>query len=311
MDCKIDGCSEQHYGKGYCRYHYKWFVEAGHTEQANTNCLMCGKQIKRRRGSKYCSATCQMKWHRRYGCYAKAGVVAPEIKQGTEREAFKHKAPTACLIDGCNQPSIALGLCETHYRTHLRHGAAVSPLGHGQRRKHAFYNAWRWQARTKEGRVEAWEDFWQFVADAGDRPSQDCTAARHKVLEPWGPANFYWLLRGTRSADTNERARKWRAKNPLKAKGHDLRHSYGIDLSDYMDAYKSQRGMCAICGVHREPFDSVNGKTNTLVVDHCHSSKRVRGLLCANCNKALGGFKDSTKILASAIKYLKKHESHP
>ena len=308
MSCKIKECREQHYAKGYCRYHYKWFVEAGHEDAPNTNCLMCGRQIKRRRGSKYCSATCQMKWHRRYGCYAKEGARAPIQKQGTEREAFRHKAPTACSMDGCNQPSIALGLCEAHYRTNLRHGVTVSPLGHGQRRKHHLYNSWRWQARTAEGRVEAWEDFWQFVSDVGEPKSVDHGAARHRVSDPWGPSNFYWKEIGKRTEDVNESARNWRAKNQMAAKGHGLRHSYGINLQDYIAMYETQNGKCAICGIDGATFDSVNGKTKTLAVDHCHKAKKVRALLCTDCNRGLGMFKDSPEIMSNAVKYLKKYQ---
>ena len=311
MICKIKECSEQHYGKGYCRYHYKWFEEAGHTDSPNTNCLMCGRQIKRRRGSKYCSTTCQMKWHRRYGCYAKEGAVAQVIKKGTEREAFKHKSPTACSMDGCDQPAIALGLCDAHYRTNLRHGTTVSPLGHGQRRKHPLYNTWRWQARVKEGRVEAWDDFWQFAADTGERPSSRHWARRHDAHAAWAPSNFYWNEQGEKDLDIKEQSRQWRRKNPMRAKGHHLREHYGISIEEYSRMHEAQDGKCSICGVFGAAYDRANGRTNTLVVDHCHGSKRVRGLLCAHCNKALGGFKDSPEFLANAIKYLKKHESTP
>lgn len=41
-----------------------------------------------------------------------------------------------------------------------------------------------------------------------------------------------------------------------------------------------------------------------LVVDHCHSSGEVRGLLCHNCNRALGLFKDSRENLLNAVEYL-------
>ncbi|WP_088962197.1 endonuclease domain-containing protein [Micromonospora purpureochromogenes] len=46
-----------------------------------------------------------------------------------------------------------------------------------------------------------------------------------------------------------------------------------------------------------------------LVVDHCRSSKRVRGLLCTGCNSALGHFRDSPETLTAALRYL--HEANP
>lgn len=41
-----------------------------------------------------------------------------------------------------------------------------------------------------------------------------------------------------------------------------------------------------------------------LVVDHCHATGHVRGLLCHNCNRALGLLKDSEQALQRALKYL-------
>ncbi len=72
---------------------------------------------------------------------------------------------------------------------------------------------------------------------------------------------------------------------------------YGITLTEYEARLKSQNGVCAICGG--------TDKTN-LAIDHCHATGNVRGLLCHQCNRALGGFKDDPSILANAIKYLTK-----
>lgn len=44
---------------------------------------------------------------------------------------------------------------------------------------------------------------------------------------------------------------------------------------------RRQDGLCAIC---REP--------RTLVIDHCHASGRVRGLLCQSCNVRLAGLEN-------------------
>jgi hypothetical protein len=44
-----------------------------------------------------------------------------------------------------------------------------------------------------------------------------------------------------------------------------------------------------------------------LVVDHCHDLRRVRGLLCASCNSAIGHFRDSDATLRAALEYLARH----
>lgn len=46
------------------------------------------------------------------------------------------------------------------------------------------------------------------------------------------------------------------------------------------------------------------GSTEKLVVDHCHTSGVIRGILCASHNSALGMFKDNPEHLAKAIDYL-------
>lgn len=70
-----------------------------------------------------------------------------------------------------------------------------------------------------------------------------------------------------------ERPEKFRA-------GMRRRHlfrEYGLSVQEFDDLVKVQKGKCAICK-----------KKVKLVVDHCHSTGRVRGLLCSMCNGHLG-----------------------
>ena len=67
---------------------------------------------------------------------------------------------------------------------------------------------------------------------------------------------------------------------------------------DYGAVLLSQGNKCAIC---RKP--AVEYKTR-FCIDHNHETGEVRGLLCHNCNLALGSFKDSVDSLKRAIKYL-------
>lgn len=94
-----------------------------------------------------------------------------------------------------------------------------------------------------------------------------------------------------------EAQRRYRANNPDNYKSSKLKHKYGITLEELNQMKEEQKNTCYIC-----PNDS-----EELVVDHCHSTEKVRGLLCPACNKALGFFRDSPDNLHNAIKYLVKH----
>lgn len=82
-----------------------------------------------------------------------------------------------------------------------------------------------------------------------------------------------------------------------------LAEKFGISANEYYQMFKVQRGRCAICRKHQSKFKK------RLFVDHCHSSKIIRGLLCQRCNFAIGLFDESEKIFKSAISYLKKFKN--
>lgn len=80
---------------------------------------------------------------------------------------------------------------------------------------------------------------------------------------------------------------------------------YGITLDDYNKLLQKQHGVCAICHLPEVAIDNRTKEIRNLSVDHCHTTGKVRGLLCTNCNNMLGRSKDNLVILANAIEYLK------
>ena len=83
-----------------------------------------------------------------------------------------------------------------------------------------------------------------------------------------------------------------------------LQRNYKMDIHKYRSLLKDQKALCAIC--YREGFVMAEHHKLKLVVDHCHASGKVRGLLCQNCNRALGLLADNTEWLENAITYLRK-----
>lgn len=77
---------------------------------------------------------------------------------------------------------------------------------------------------------------------------------------------------------------------------------YGTTPEVVTQAFADQKGLCAICG--RPP---VVNKRGGLHVDHDHSAKKFRALLCNNCNLMLGHAKDDPARLRAAADYLEKH----
>jgi len=97
----------------------------------------------------------------------------------------------------------------------------------------------------------------------------------------------------------NKQYRKRIGKNSARNKQHALKSIYGISLQDYNSMLIKQNYKCAIC--NQKPLDVGRKK---LAVDHCHDTGVIRGLLCSNCNSALGSMKDNITSLISAISYL-------
>jgi hypothetical protein len=81
---------------------------------------------------------------------------------------------------------------------------------------------------------------------------------------------------------------------------------YKLSKEEFYQLYYKQDGRCAISG---EPIsiEKVQG-IRQAVVDHCHKTGKIRGLLCQNCNRALGKFKDSPDLLRKAAEYIEKHQ---
>jgi len=75
---------------------------------------------------------------------------------------------------------------------------------------------------------------------------------------------------------------------------------YGISIKDYNTMLKNQKNCCAICGVDNPQ----RGGSEYFMIDHCHETGKVRGLLCHLCNSGLGRFKDSKQFLLNALSYL-------
>ena len=76
---------------------------------------------------------------------------------------------------------------------------------------------------------------------------------------------------------------------------------YGLTDEQFEDMFNAQGRCCAICRIgHTDGRD--------WCVEHSHRTKKIRGITCHACNRALGNVNDSLEILQALIEYLKRTE---
>lgn len=80
----------------------------------------------------------------------------------------------------------------------------------------------------------------------------------------------------------------------------NIKRVWGLTLEEY-DAlvFDEHKGKCDICSLQ---FDD----NNRPVLDHCHTTEKIVGILCNNCNRALGLLFENPEILLKASKYASK-----
>ena len=105
--------------------------------------------------------------------------------------------------------------------------------------------------------------------------------------------------------------KQWVVENPERVREYRNKDSWtlakrcarrGITPEQLIDRYERQEECCAICKIEIELIDSA--------IDHNHETGEFRGILCKQCNRALGMFKDSSTVLRNAVEYLEAFGSY-
>lgn len=117
-----------------------------------------------------------------------------------------------------------------------------------------------------------------------------CKSCNNAKANAWAIAN---------PGKNRDKQRRDRLANPRHYFNGYLKRLYGITLAQYDEMLRTQNNLCAICQT-----DTPGRGLPSFVVDHCHDTGRVRGLLCHHCNLALGHFKDNPVLLKAAQGYL-------
>lgn len=108
--------------------------------------------------------------------------------------------------------------------------------------------------------------------------------------------------------------------DPLVNRAMNLWRHYRMTIEEY-DALRAHQGdRCAVCRrgqdafAHRRPPGRPRGdgtitQVHWLQVDHCHTTHRVRGLLCPDCNAAAARLHDSAERARGLADYLARAEA--
>lgn len=97
-------------------------------------------------------------------------------------------------------------------------------------------------------------------------------------------------------------ARVNKAKLQPRSAGYGLKRRYLMNIAEYEAMLVAQGMCCAICG----RVKCTTGRR--LAVDHCHTTGKVRGLLCSACNTGIGMLQEDEAVLNQAIRYLTKNK---
>jgi len=131
-------------------------------------------------------------------------------------------------------------------------------------------------------------DLKQFYTHATQHYCYECKkCCKKRAAISWKKNGHKWTKKNKEWLANNKDKRR------IYTRKQDLKRKYNLTIEQFEQMKEKQNNLCKICN-----------SSNKLVVDHCHKTNKVRGLLCNECNKGLGFFRDNRKFLDIAIQYL-------
>lgn len=139
---------------------------------------------------------------------------------------------------------------------------------------------------TKCGTVKPITEFWITDKERGYRrgPCKECDK-EHQRRQYADNAEF--------RRKAKENSARWQKANPRgyeSQRRSSLKYIYGLTVQQWDAMLEAQGGKCALCGSEDHGRRAFDGRFKRFMVDHCHKTGRVRGLLCHTCNVRVGAY---------------------
>jgi hypothetical protein len=183
---------------------------------------------------------------------------------------YERKPKPSCSVGECTREHVALGYCKLHYRRFKKWGDPLATAWTVVKPEETD------RACNECGETKALEDFPKDKRGAAGR-KRVCKSCTASYVKDWASKN-------------NDRVRS-------NQRAAFVRRKYGEAGVAVLNRILAGEA-CEVCGEVRE----------RMAIDHCHTTGKVRGLLCSNCNTALGLTGENVDRLRTLIKYLETHD---
>lgn len=204
--------------------------------------------------------------------------------------------PRECSIGGCGRQYFCGGLCVAHYARKIRGMVIDAPMSPRRRGECSVDGC------DRRGNHRGICDMHYFrqqngiPLEAPRRTARPCitdgcarkSEADHGMCKSYRTA---WQWRNDPEYATALRNR---------ARWQRIREKYGFSKDQWLELYEKQKRSCACCAI-----ELTIRQAHT---DHCHVTGVVRGILCNDCNIAMGFLRDSVDRAEKAMQYLKRHQ---
>lgn len=134
---------------------------------------------------------------------------------------------------------------------------------------------------------------------------------RKTYLKDWRKKNKEYVSKFDKARWRNNPARRKAQRDSfvsLSQMSYARQRNYGVNQEQYDSMVAEQSNLCALCGRLERRISYQTKKVMSLSVDHDHETRKVRELLCGDCNRGIGMFDESIELLEKAIQYLQKHK---